>query len=45
MCFVLIHVVYSAVHSRGIMDSLIMAKYCRCILMLVKFKRFFTCFR
>ena len=27
-----LHVVYSPVHSREIMDSLIMAKYCRCIL-------------
>ena len=27
-----LHIVYSTVHSREIMDSLIMAKYCRCIL-------------
>ena len=27
-----LHVVYSTAHSREIMDSLIMAKYCRCIL-------------
>ena len=26
-----LHVVYSTAHSREIMDSLIMAKYCRCI--------------
>ena len=29
---VCLHVVYPSVHSRKIMDSLIMAKYCRCIL-------------
>ena len=27
-----LHLVYSTVHSREIMDSLIMAKYCKCIL-------------
>ena len=27
-----LHVVYSTVHSREIMDSLITAKFCRCIL-------------
>ena len=32
-----LHVVYSTVHSREIMDSLIMAKYCRCILTLYLF--------
>ena len=32
-----LHVVYSTVHSREIMDSLIMAKYCRCILTLYIF--------
>ena len=32
MCFVYMYiVVYSTVHSREIMDSSIMAKYCRCI--------------
>ena len=31
-----LHVVYSTVHSREIMDSLIMAKYCRCILKVMK---------
>ena len=30
-----LHVVYETVHSREIMDSLVMAKYCRCILMVL----------
>ena len=32
-----LHVVYSTVHSREIMDSLIIANYCRCILIIYMF--------